>query len=133
MYYESILKKLLFTHYALCFVYDSDKGRGYLRAKGFDAYLAKKSSELAAWSGKSIPALRIARKYNFDFQRVSRSLSGKLYNKCYYLKPTVKSLVKSNRLIRRMIFNRYTLRLSKTKFFTLGHGRQVKEVFRKFM
>ena len=133
MYYESILKKLLFTHYALCFVYDSDKGRGYLRAKGFDAYLAKKSSELAAWSGKSIPALRIARKYNFDFQRVSRSLSGKLYNKCYYLKPTVMSLVKSNRLIRRMIFNRYTLRLSKTKFFTLGHGRQVKEVFRKFM
>lgn len=133
MYYDSILKKLLFTHYALCFVYDSDKDRGYLRAKEFDADLLKKSPELAVWSGKAIPALRIARKYNFDFQKVSHSLSGKLYNKCYYLKPTIKSLVKSNRLIRRMIFNRYTLRLSKTEFFTVGHGKQIKELFRKFM
>ena len=62
---DSILKRLLYTHYALCFVYDSDKNRGYLRAKEFDEYLFKTNSELAVWSGISIPALRIARRYQF--------------------------------------------------------------------
>ncbi len=133
MYYDSILKKLLFTHYALCFVYDSDKNRGYFRAKRFDEYLIGNNPELAVWSGKSIPALRIARKYDFDVQRISRSLSGKLYNKCYRLKPTVKSLMKSNKVIRRIIFNRYTLRLSRTKFFTKGPGRQMKELIQKMI
>ncbi len=133
VYYDSILKRLLYTHYALCFVYDSDKNRGYLRAKEFDEYLFKTNSELAVWSGISIPALRIARRYQFDFQKISHSISGKLYNKCYHLKPTLKSMIKSNKIIRRMIFNRYTLKLSKTKFFTVGPGRQIKELFRKFM
>lgn len=132
-YYDSILKKLLFTHYALCFVYDSDKNRGYLRAKEFDEYLVKNNPELAVWCGKSILALRIARRYKFDFHKISHSLSGKLYNKCYYLKPTVKSLVISNKIVRRMVFNRYTLRLSKTKFFTVGQGRRIKAFFKKFM
>ena len=133
VYYDSILKRLLYTHYALCFVYDSDKNRGYLRAKEFDEYLFKTNSELAVWSGISIPALRIARRYQFDFQKISHSISGKLYNKCYHLKPTLQSMIKSNKIIRRMIFNRYTLKLSKTKFFTVGPGRQIKELFRKFM
>lgn len=133
IYYDSILKKLLFTHYALCFVYDSDKKRGYLRAKEFDEYLVRNHPELAIWCEKNIPALRIARKYKFDCQKIGHSLSGKLYNKCYNLKPTVKSLVKSNRFVRRIIFNRYTLRLSKTKFFTVGQGRQIKVFLQKLM
>lgn len=133
VYYDSILKKLLFTHYALCFVYDSDKGRGYLRAKKFDADLTRLNPELAAWGGKAIPALRIARRYGFDVQRIQRSLRGKLYNRCCCIKPKIKSLVKSNRIVRRMIFNKYTLGLSKTQFFTEGSGKQIKALIKKNM
>ena len=85
-YYESILKKLLFTQYSLCFLYDDDKSRGYQRAKDFDSYLSKTNPSLAKWAGKSIPHLRIARKYNFNYIRAKHSLRSNIQRGKNYLK-----------------------------------------------
>jgi phosphoglucosamine mutase len=65
-YYDSILKRLLFTHFALSLVYDSDKKRGMERAKEFYGFLKTEKPEMAKYVVKEIPFARMAYISNFN-------------------------------------------------------------------
>lgn len=128
IYYNAILKRHLYTHYALFMVYDEDKKHGYEIGKRFDAFLRETDPELARWVAKSVPMVRIARRYGFDYDRVKRSLSVKLL----HLKDRMKNKFKSSMKIRRLVYNHFTVRIGKMQFFTEGRGKAIKAKLRKF-
>jgi len=127
-YYDAILKRHLYTHYALFMVYDTDKKHGYEIGKRFDAFLQETDPELAKWAGRNIPMLHIARKYGFDYEQVKRSLIVTLFP----LKERMKNKLKSSMKIRRLVYNRVTVRIGKMKFFAEGRGKGVKDRLRRF-
>lgn len=127
-YYDAILKRHLYTHYALFMVYDTDKKHGYEIGKRFDAFLQETDPELAKWADRNIPMLHIARKYGFDYEQVKRSLIVKLFP----LKERMKNKLKSSMKIRRLVYNRVTVRIGKMKFFAEGRGKGVKDRLRRF-
>lgn len=128
IYYNAILKRHLYTHYALFMVYDEDKKHGYEIGKRFDAFLRETDPELARWVAKNIPMVRIARRYGFDYDRVKRLLSVKLL----HLKDRMKNKFKSSMKIRRLVYNHFTVRIGKMQFFTEGRGKAIKAKLRKF-
>ncbi len=127
-YYDAILKRHLYTHYALFMVYDEDKKHGYETGKQFDSFLRETDPELARWVAKNIPMVRIARRYGFDYDRVKWSLSVKLL----HLKDRMKNKFKSSMKIRRLVYNHFTVRIGKMQFFTEGRGKAIKAKLRKF-
>ncbi len=81
-YVWQILEKLLYTHYAISLVYDENHARGALRAKKFDAYLKYTSFALYERMEKTVPFLRIYRKYDFSVSRVQKAYGYRVYLKC---------------------------------------------------
>ena len=73
-YYDAILKRHLYTHYALFMVYDTDKKQGYEMGKRFDLFLRQTDPVLAKWVSKNIPMVRIARRYDFKYDLVKLGL-----------------------------------------------------------
>ncbi len=71
-YYKQIVKKLLYTHYALMLVYDNEKSRGYNRCRQFDKFLLTMNQELFDWSGHAFKQLKIARKLNYDYIAIEK-------------------------------------------------------------
>ena len=128
-YYEAILKRLLYTHYALCFVYDSDKKRGYARAKDFDRFLKETHPDLARWIGVEMKELRIARRYHFDYSRVKKSVAYFLYRKT----AGWKSGVLHGAVLRRLAYNGLTLRIFQLPVFRSGIGRRIKEKIKQIL
>lgn len=128
IYYDAILKRHLYTHYALFMVYDEDKNHGYEIGKRFDTFLKETDPELARWAAKNIPMVRTARRYGFDYDKVKRSLGAKLLP----LKERMKNRLKSSMKIRRLVYNRFTVRIGKMRFFTEGRGKAIKAKLRKF-
>ena len=128
IYYDAILKRHLYTHYALFMVYDEDKKHGYEIGKRFDTFLRETDSKLARWVAKNIPMVRTARRYGFDYDRVKRSLGVKLLP----LKERMKNRLKSSMKIRRLVYNRFTVRIGKMRFFTEGRGKGIKAKLRRF-
>lgn len=121
-YYDAILKRLLITHYALCLVYDDDKQRGFSRAAKFDEYLKESHPALAHWIGKEMKQVRVARRYGFDEKRVERSLILGLRRGVQ----KVKAKVVHSRFLHRLVYNRFTLRLSKMNAFSTPFGKRIK-------
>lgn len=132
-YYISILKKLLYTHYSLCFVYDSDKERGYQRAKVFDEYLLQNNPDLARWVGKAMPAVSIARKHVFNPQGCEKDFRYRFENYRNKSRQFLKSQIKKNPYIRRFIINRYTVRIAQSEFFSNGKGKKIKTFIKKVL
>lgn len=132
-YYLGILKKLLFTHYGLCLVYDDNKTRGYSRAKEFDEFLKGQSSELYRYIGRVMPAARVARKHHFDPFKAEKSLGGKIVNLWNCQKQHIKYSLKHNRMIRKLLINRYSLRIANSAFFQTGKGRKIKQELSRFL
>lgn len=126
-YYDAIMKRLLFTHYGLCLVYDTDRERGYARCQKFDTYLMSVAPDLAKWAAKKFPSLRIARMYHFNAKRAEHSLCGRLVHFYYYSKPGIKQRMKQNRLLRKLLNNRLTRKIAKSDYFTHGTGYRIKE------
>lgn len=126
-YYDAIMKRLLFTHYGLCLVYDTDRERGYARCQKFDTYLMSVAPDLAKWAAKKFPSLRIARMYHFNAKRAEHSLCGRLVHFYYYSKPSIKQRMKQNRLLRKLLNNRLTRKIAKSDYFTHGTGYRIKE------
>ena len=73
-YYESRLKEVLSTHYALCLINDEDRTRGCERAKEFDGWLSNVRPDLARWAGRHILIVRLARQYHFDPVKMEKSV-----------------------------------------------------------
>lgn len=126
-YYYAILKRLLYTHYALCLVYDPDRDRGYARCREFDAYLTRIAPELASWVARQMPTLRIARKYRFNAKKVESSISGKIINFYYRLKPAIKQKLKSSLFFHKLVNNRLTRKIVQNDYFKHGAGYRIKQ------
>lgn len=122
-YYDAILKRHLFTQYALFMVYNPDKKEAYAIGKRFDRFLRKEDPALARWAGRHIPMLRTARLCGFHYT-VMRFTPGSLARAA---KTRAKNWLKSSRLLRVMARNRFTAKLGRTKFFTEGRGKALKE------
>lgn len=131
VYYEAVLKRLLFTHYALCVVYDKDQEQGYARGRIFDTYLYKTAPNLWKWIVTALPAAKMARAKHFDckaVQRAEKSVLRKLGRKC---KNAVRSITHS-KLAQKLVYNRFTIRIGKQKFFTHGKGKAIKNRLRRY-
>ena len=131
-YYDAVLKRLLFTHYGLCLVYDQDKARGYQRAAAFDAFLQETHPDLAAWIGRTMLVLRTARRCHFDVQKAERSLGGKVLRAAQQNKQKVKYVLKHNRLVKHLVNNRLTRKVSQMEYFSKGRGYQIKQKIKKY-
>jgi hypothetical protein len=51
-YFDSILKRVLYTHYSLCTVYNENKEEGFRRIGEFDKYLIATYPQMAKWVKK---------------------------------------------------------------------------------
>lgn len=118
-YYDSILKRVLYTHYGLCTVYDKDKKNAFKRLEEFDRFLRDTYPQMAAWIGSAMPVVRAARKTHFDYDKVKRSFG----NLLIVSKQHAKGLVVANKHIAaKMLKNKYTYKIATSKFFTQGKG-----------
>lgn len=126
-YYDAILKRLLYTHYALCLIYDEDKERGYARGKDFDAYLQSASPRLAQWIGGEMKLVRIVRLHRFDPASVRRSPTLKLGRAWARLKHGLLH----GPLTRRLVYNKLTAKLAQLPFFTSGPGAKLKSFLKR--
>ena len=80
-YVLQIVDKLLYTHYAIMLVYNDDKEEGISCAREFDNYLESQSKLLYDRTKKSIPFLRVYRKYNFSIKKVENARFYRAYLK----------------------------------------------------
>lgn len=131
-YYCAILKRLLYTHYGLCLVYDEDRERGYARCQSFDSFLKQTNPGLARWAGRQIPSLRIARRYHFNARKAERSLSGKIVRNLHLIKPKIKARLKCSRILRKLIYNRFTRYIAQSNYFNHGSGYFMKNKIKIF-
>ena len=127
-YYDAILKRHLYTHYALFMVYDTDKKQGYEMGKRFDLFLRQTDPVLAKWVSKNIPMVRIARRYDFKYDLVEHSPGAKMLS----MKNRIVSKIRPSLWVRRLVYNRVTVRIGKMKFFAEGRGKGVKDRLRRF-
>lgn len=93
-YLQTMLEKLLFTHYAISLVYHPNKKQGVQQAAAFDSYLKKASPYLYRRVPMIVPFARIYRRYHFNLRKVKRAYAYKLYLK----------LTDAGKKIRRMKF-----------------------------
>lgn len=122
-YYDSVLKRLLRTHYNLCVVYDKDRKSGYKKIGQFDEFLMDNNKELADYVGKIIPVVRIARKVGFRYSLVKASPG----NIALCSMHKTKDILKANKHIaKKILINKYTYKLSESYFFTKGKGASIK-------
>jgi len=132
-YYHAILERLLFTHYALGIVYDPDKQCGYARIKEFDVFLRHEHPELARWIGRNMRQVAIARRYNFCSTRTEKSVELKIHQINTKMKQTIKRIMRHNRIIRCLVYNRFTVKISKHDFFVYGAGKYFKVKIKKIL
>lgn len=122
-YYDSVLKRLLHTHYNLCTVYDPDRKNSYIKLREFDQFLQETNKGLADYVGRTMPVVRIARKVNFNYSLVRNSPG----NVALYSKYKMKSILKENKHIaKKVLMNKYTYMISESAFFTKGKGAALK-------
>ena len=118
-YYDSILKRVLYTHYSLCTVYDNNKVEGYRRMGEFDKFILSAYPEMAKWAGKRIPTVAWARKSGYDYNKVKKSPG----NAVLVSKQKAKGVLIANKALAvRLLKNKYTYRVATSKFFTEGKG-----------
>ena len=118
-YYDSILKRVLYTHYSLNTVYNEDKEEGYKKMGEFDKYLLETYPEMAAWAGKHIPTIAWARKAGYSYKAVKRSPGSIMLA----TKQKAKGVLIANKaLAKRVLKNKYTYKIATSKFFTEGKG-----------
>lgn len=80
-YIYSIIEKLLYTHYAISLIYNSDEIQGIKWAEDFDCYLKNTSKELYKRTNNSIHFIKIYRRYNFSIKKIKNARCYKLYIK----------------------------------------------------
>lgn len=122
-YYDAILKRHLYTQYALFMVYNPQKKDAYAIGKRFDQFLRQEDPALAKWAGRHIPLLRSARLCGFNYSAL-KFTPGFLVSS---VKTGAKNWLKSSRLLRVLVRNRFTARIGQTHFFKEGKGKALKE------
>lgn len=90
-YIRNILAKVIYTQYAIGLLFDSDKERGFSRAREFDKFLFEQNSLLYRRVGRDAPHLRINRLRKYDFAADKISL---IYDRPGFFKKA-KTLAKS--------------------------------------
>ena len=129
-YYDSVLKRVIYTHYGLCLAHDKNKKEGYERIRQFDEYLHSADPELYKWIGRAYPLVRTARRMGFNYMLVRYS-PGNIIIAC---KDLVKKMIRSNsRLLSLLIKNRFTYRIANSRFFTQGKGLALRNRIMKAM
>ena len=109
-YFDSVLKRLLYTHYGLCLVYDENKAQGYSRIAEFDAYLNDTYPDMARWIGTSYPVVRAARRVGFNYKLVRYSPE----NMIQAAKRRAISMVKAEankKIVKKLVMNILSFRL----------------------
>ena len=129
-YYDSILKRVMFTHYGLCAVYCDDKVEGFERLKEFDGFLKNAYPEMYKWIGKSMYVVRAARLRGYDYKKVKYS-PGNLLS--VSKKKTKQVLVANRSRANRLLQNRYTYRIAESGYFSKGKGLELKNRLYKSM
>ena len=129
-YYDSILKRVMFTHYGLCAVYCDDKEEGFRRLKSFDAFMEKTSPEMYAWIGRALPVVKAARRRGYDYKKVKYSPGNIL---AISKGKTKQALVANSSRAKRLIQNRYTYKIAESDFFSKGKGFEIKNRIYKSM
>ena len=129
-YYDCILKRLLFTHYGLGLIYDTDIVQGCARAKEFDSYLKQVRPDLYTWIGKEMRTVAFARRANYDPWKFKHSLTmaiektgEKLLNEIYL---SGVRLARSD-FARKIVYNDMTVSIAQSHFFTEGVGKSLKD------
>lgn len=128
-YYNAILKRLLYTHYALCLVYDDDKQRGFARGREFDGYLIENYPNLAQWIGHEMKLVGVARRHHFDPEKTEKSLALHI-QECIQ---RMKQRIIHSSLLHRLIYNGVTLRVSKWRVFNTPSVIGIKERIKKMI
>ena len=135
-YYDAVLKRLLFTHYALFMVYNDDKEEGFAQGQSFDEFLCNTCPILAKWIAQEMPLVKIARKKHFDYISVQHSLA--FHWAC--LKTTCKCKAKAAihyiagwKITNKLIYNRLTIAISKNAIFKKGLGKRIKERLKRYV
>jgi len=77
-YYDATLKRILWTHFALSTVYDSDQSRGMERAKEFYSYLKNIRPDLAKYSVKTFSFLKRAYTARFNPAVINAERTGNM-------------------------------------------------------
>lgn len=130
-YYDAILKRLLYTHYALCLVYDKNQMRGFERGRSFDHFLNMTHPDLARWIGSEMKIVRIARRYHFNPDRMNQSIMLFFFQKI----EKCKGKILHSHFLKRLAYNSVTLRISKMSVFETSYGKlwkkKVKKIFEK--
>ena len=120
-YYDSILKRLLYTHYGLCIVYDENRIEGYRRIADFDDYLLEVYPEMAKWICRKYSVIMRARRVGFDYRKVKHSPENAYQlakGKAIRLATSGSNLA----IARKLIMNKYTYSIANTDFFKKGKG-----------
>lgn len=118
-YYDSILKRLLYSHYSLCTVYDPDKEQSYLKLKDFDTFLLSTNPELAKWAQKAMPVVGMARRCDYRYSRVKHSPANLLQEARIRCKAW---LLSHKPLAKKILFNKLTYKIGTSRFFSEGKG-----------
>lgn len=134
MYYDAILRRLLYTHYSLITVYDLDKARGFMRGRRFDEFLCEQDPRLAKWIGKQMPVIRVARHYHFEYNKMCHSMEMHMlaFRQSLEIKTNRLKGILKNKVFMKVVYNRFTIRVGKLYFFENGRGKKIKEKLRKF-
>ena len=77
-YYDATLKRILWTHFALSTVYDSNQERGMERAREFYSYLKEKRPDLAKYSVKEFSFLKHAYTARFNPKVINLERTGNM-------------------------------------------------------
>ena len=75
-YVHTVFEKVIYTHYCLGSVYDTDIARGRERSQAFDKYLKENNPELYAFVGKKYSLIKKLRKRDFTPLPQRRSIKG---------------------------------------------------------
>lgn len=133
-YYDAVLKRLLYTHYSLFMIHSENKKKSYLQGKEFDDFLCVNCPELASWSAKKLPLVRVARKKHFQYDVIQSLLFTHFTNTVISCKSKIKKAILSiYGIILKVIYNNPTDSIEHTAFFEQGIVRMLKIKLYQYM
>lgn len=123
-YYDSILKRLLYSHYSLCTVYAEDKTESYQKLKPFDQFLKETHPAMAEWIGNRTPVVKVARRCDYQYKRIQHSFSSRMHS----LKLRLKNWALAHKAFaKKLVFNKLTYKIATSRFFSEGKGRVLRD------
>ena len=102
-YIYNILKKVIYTHYSILLIYNSDKQKGQKLALEFDQYLKNKNLELYKDFYKEFRNMSRLRKYNFNYSKYEKAFITKLITRLERVRALMRRYVNVLKKIKRLL------------------------------